>query len=179
MTKPDSPTKPRPIAPVRVRRHPVDWGTISDLDDITAERMVSLGPKLATGSWYLNARFTVSSPAPTPEFFKRVIELRSAWLRTCRQTLSIYGQRQEARKLRRKGQRAAFAELHMTEEDRTQSQRPPEVIPWTTLSEAERQEVLQCGRLAKNFAFSGVLFINGDLIPPRTWQAMADTIISS
>jgi len=80
------PTIPEPIQPPCVRRHRVYWEA-NDLAEVTAERATSLGPKLATGCWYLCPRFTVSSPAPTAAFFRKVIEVRSSWLRTCRQSL--------------------------------------------------------------------------------------------
>ena len=174
-----SPMKPEPDQPVTVRRHRIDWEA-SDLDlaEVTAQRAMSLGPKLARDCWYLNARYTVFSPTPSAAFFRTVRDRRSAWLHACRQTLSNYGQRQEARKLRRQGQLDALIELHPTTAGEGECSTPPEIIPWSMLTEAERQELIENGRLAKQLGFSGVLFSNGELIAPRTWQKLADELLS-
>jgi hypothetical protein len=83
MNNPPS-SNPDSIQPVRVHRHIVDWEA-SDLDlaELTAQRAVTLAPQIAAGCWFLNPRYTVSSPAPTAEFFRTVVNLRSTWLRTC------------------------------------------------------------------------------------------------
>lgn len=167
---------PRPtklVQPVTVRRHRVDWES-DVLQDATAQRVMSLGSKLESGCWYLNARFTVSSPVPTAEFFAKVKELRSSWLRTCRQSLGNHGQRMEARKAERRGRFAAITEVNQSGETISSSQSQLNSPGLSGLTVALWCEVIQAGRTAKNLAFGGVLFINGKLIAPRIWQAMAD-----
>ena len=174
-----SPMKPEPVQPVTVRRHRVDWEASDfDLAKVTAQRAMSLGPQLARDCWYLNARYTVFSPTPSAAFLRTVLERRSAWLHACRQILSTYGQRQEARKLRRQGQLDALIELHPTTAGEGECKTPPKIIPWSMLTEAERQELIENGRLAKQLGFSGVLFSNGELVAPRTWQKLADELLS-
>src|SRR4051812_44687448 len=101
-----APTKPEPIPPVAVRRHRVDWEA-DDLAELTARRFLSRHQKLRQGCWYLTPRFTVSCPAPTAEFYRTVLHLRSAWLRTCRQVQGKPGHRYQARQAEREGRRGA------------------------------------------------------------------------
>jgi hypothetical protein len=166
-------TNPEPISPVTVSRHPVDWDSSIDLDEVTALRASSLGNELTWGCWYLNPRFTVYSPAPTTEFFHKVLELRSSWLRTTRQALSTPGQRREARKVARQGRLASVPEISLSCNDSTSTQPSPDSLSCSLLTNSKRLEVIQAGRMSKSLAFSGVLFIDGELIPPRTWQTMA------
>lgn len=174
----ESSSDPNPIGPVRVKRHKVDWEA-SDLDlaEITGQRAATLAPRIATGCWFLNARYTVFSTAPTAEFFRTVLNLRSTWLRTCRQSLSNHGQRSEVRKAERQGRLAALLETDQEGNGDSPASTLPVSVPWTELSDSQRREVIQSGHLAKNLSFSGVLFIDNELIPPRTWQQMADDIL--
>lgn len=177
MSKPNSPTQPKPVQPVRVRRHRINWGA-SDLDlaEVTAQRAMSLGPQFARGCWYLNPRFTVSCPAPTAEFFAKVRELRSAWLRTCRQVLGNYGQRQLARQVEGQGRQGAILPVYSVAAVENTSDQPPEPISLSDLPAYCRREVVEAGQVAKQLAFSGLLFLDGELIPPQTWQAMAEAL---
>lgn len=160
---------PEPILPVTVRRHRVDWEA-DDLAEVTARRAMSLGSKLQRGSWYLSPRFTVSCPAPTAAFFRTVLELRSSWLRTCRQVLGNHGQRSEARRVERAGRLACSLVFNQPGE----APSPPRSRSGSSrvvLTVSRRREVVQAGRTAKNLAFSGILFVEGEQLPPRTWQA--------
>lgn len=172
-----SPTMPEPIQSMSVRRHRVDWEA-NDLAEVTAQRAMSLGPKLANGCWFLNPRFTVSSPAPTAGFFRTVLNLRSCWLRTCRQVLSNHGQRQLARQVESQGRQGPILAINPIAVEEFPAHRFPRSVPVADLPDDQRREVIEAGQIAKQLGLSGVLFIDGDPIPPRTWQARADELLN-
>jgi len=170
-------SNPKPIQPVRVQRHKVNWEA-SDLDlaGITAQRAISLAPQIATGCWFLNPRYTVSSSAPTAEFFRTVLRLRSSWLRTCRQVLGNSGQRHLARQVVSKGRLGAILLGDPTDALGVPSDLPPRSVPIADLSDDQRREMIEAGQIAKTLAYSGILFIDGNPVPPRTWQARAEEV---
>ena len=172
-TRPD----PDPAPAVHRTRHPFDWGASADLEDTTARRVAILGPRICRGCWFLNPRYTVSAPAPTAEFFRAALQARSTWLRTCREAMGTSGHRRGAREARREGQRGGFLGLQSPPVAGAPTQPPPESIPWATLSRAERREVIGGGQLTRQLAYSGVMFIDGELVSPRTWQATADRLL--
>jgi len=176
MNKP-SPIKPEPIQPVSVRRHRVDWEA-NDLAEVTAQRAMSLGPKLANGCWFLNPRFTVSSPAPTAGFFRTVLNLRSSWLRTCRQVLGNHGQRQLARQVESQGRQGPILAMNPIAAEEDPCHRHPQTVPLSDLPDDQRRKVIEAGQVAKQLGLSSILFIDGDPIPPRTWQARADELLN-
>ena len=169
-------TNPETNPPVTVRRHRVDWET-DDLAELTAQRAITLDLKLQQGCWYLNPRFTVSCPAPTAEFFAKVKELRSAWLRTCRQVQSKPGHRYQARQAKREGRRGALLMIDPEIATEVPHHRPGEPAFLAELPPDRRSEILRSGHLAKQLAYSGVLFIDGEIIPPHTWQTQADQLL--
>jgi len=176
----DPSSNPEPIQPVRVKRHRVDWEA-SDLDlaDITGQRAVTLAAQIATGCWFLNPRYTVSSPAPTAEFFRTVLKLRSTWLRTCRDIQGTSGQRHLAHQVVRKGRLGAILPIDPIAVPGHPSHLPLRSVPIADLPDDQRREVIEAGQIAKTLAYSGILFIDGNLIPPRTWQARADELLNS
>jgi hypothetical protein len=174
-----SPTLPEPIRPVRVKRHRINWEA-SDLDlaEITAQRAVTLAPQIATGSWYLNPGYTASSPTPTKEFFQTVLTLRSTWLRTCRQIMGNSGQRRHARQAESQGRRGALLDFNLNVSEGVLAPRPPLPISLSGLPGEQRREVIEAGQIAKGLGFGGLLFIDGNPIPPRTWQSIADGLLN-
>ena len=170
-----SPTLPKPVQPVRVKRHRVDWEA-SDLDlaGITAQRAVSLAPRIATGCWYLNPRYTVSSPSPSAEFFRTMLNLRASWLRTCREVQGTSGQRHLARQVVSKGRLVATLPIDPIRSLGVSSHGSLHPVVIEDLPDDQRREVIESGQIAKMLAYSGILFIHGDLVTPRTWQARAE-----
>ena len=137
----DPSSNPEPIQPVRVKRHRVDWEA-SDLDlaDITGQRALTLAPQIATGCWFLNPRYTVSAPAPTAEFFRTVLRLRSTWLRTCRQVMGNSGQRCLARQAERRGKLASLLTDGDEGEDTALLNRPNASIQSSEVSPEQKRE---------------------------------------
>ncbi len=171
-------SNPDSIRPVRVQRHKVDWEA-SDLDlaDLTAQRAMSLAPQIATGCWFLNPRYTVSSPTPTAEFFRTMLKLRSTWLRTCRQILGNSGQRHSARQVVTKGRLGAILSIDPIAVPSLPSDPSLPSVPIADLPDDQRREAIEAGQIAKMLAYSGTLFIDGNPVPPRTWQARADELL--
>lgn len=171
-------TNPESIQPVTVRRHHVDWEA-SDLDltELTARRALSLGPKLQQGCWYLCPRFTVSCPAPTAAFFRTVLELRSSWLRTCRQVQGNYGQRQQARQAERQGRLGAHLSIDPDAAAGLPCRQRPKFVPPPARPGGQRRGIIEAGQIAKQLGFGGIMFIDGNPIPPQTWQAQADRLL--
>jgi hypothetical protein len=170
----------RPTLPVTVRRHRIDWDN-DQFDVVTGKRIQTLGRRLSSGSWYLNPEYTVSCSAPTAEFFQRVKEVQSDWRWTRRKGrpgLGNHGLKQEAKKAVRQGRRAAFWELDLDFRKVSAEESLPQVIPLQSLPPTERQYLIQAGRLAKQLAFCGVMFFEGELVPPPTWNEMADKLLS-
>jgi len=172
-----SQSMPESIQPVCVRRHPVDWEA-NDLAEVTAQRALSLGTNLERGCWYLNPQFTVSSPAPTAEFFRKVLDLRSSWLRTCRQVLGNHGQRRLARQAESQGRLGAILTINPEAEEESPDFRPPRSVPLSGLPDDQQREVIEAGQIARQLSLSGILFIDGNPIPPRTWIARADELLN-
>ena len=173
-----SPTDPESIQPVRVKRHRVDWEA-SDLDlaGITAQRAATLAPRIATGCWYLNPRYTVSSSAPLAEFFRTVLNLRATWLRTCREVQGTSGQRHLARQVESNGRLAATLPIDPFTSLGISSHGSPHSVLIGDLPDDQRREVVEAGQIAKMLAYSGIMFIDGNPIPPRTWQARANELL--
>jgi hypothetical protein len=163
---------PETIPPVIVRRHRVDWEA-NDLAELTSRRALSRHQRLRTGCWYLNPRFTVSCPAPTAEFFRTVSHIRSSWLRTCRQVQGKPGHRYQVRQAEREARRGT---LLMTDPEVTENPSVHLLSKTTSIRDLpayHRREVIKAGQVAKQLSFSGILLIDGELIPPRTWQTLA------
>jgi hypothetical protein len=170
---------PEPIQPVRVKRHRVDWEA-SDLDlaAITGRRAVTLAPQIATGCWFLNPRYTVSSPVPTAEFFRTVLRLRSTWLRTCREVQGTSGQRHLARQVVGQGRLGAITPIDPIAAPGLPSHLPFRSVSIADLPDDQRREVIEAGQIAKTLAYSGILFMDGNPVPPRTWRARADELLN-
>jgi len=170
---------PKLIRPVRVQRHKVDWEA-SDLDlaEITAQRAVNLAPQIATGCWFLNPRDTVSSPTPTAEFFRTVLKLRSTWPRTCREVQGTSGQRHLAHQVVRKVRLGAIMPIDPIAVPGLPSHLSSRSVLVADLPDDQRREVVEAGQFAKTLAYSGILFIDGNPVPPRTWQARADKLLN-
>ena len=168
-----SPTLPEPIRPVRVKRHRIDWEA-SDLDlaEITAQRAATLAPQIATGLWFLNPQYTVSSAAPSPEFFRTVLNLRASWLRTCREVQGTSGQRHLARQVINKGRLAATLTIDPVAGLDIPSHLSSRSVLVADLPDEQRRVAIEAGQIAKMLAYSGILFIDGNPVPPRTWQVM-------
>lgn len=176
----DSSSDPENIHPVRVKRHRVDWEA-SDLDlaEITAQRVVTLAPQIATGAWFLNPAYTVSSPNPSAEFFRTVLNLRSAWLRTCRQIMGNSGQRRLARYAETQGRRGVLLDSNADDSpDESGCRAKISVFP-SSLPHAHRRELIETGQIAKQLGLSGILFIDGNPIPPRSWQSRANELLNT
>jgi hypothetical protein len=178
MNNPPS-SNPDSIQPVRVHRHIVDWEA-SDLDlaELTAQRAVTLAPQIAAGCWFLNPRYTVSSPAPTAEFFRTVVNLRSTWLRTCREVQGASCQRHLARQVVRRGRLGAITPIDPIADPGPFTDLSSRSVSLADLPDDQRREVIEAGQIAKMLAYSGILFIEGQPIPPRTWQAKADELLN-
>ncbi len=161
---------------VRVTKHPLDWGNIKDLGDPTKEHLRLLGNRIHHCAWFLNPLFTVHAPSPSPEFFQAVYAARSQWLRTSRQVLGNSGQRREARQAEHRGRLTAYLEITHPESDGLNPTRPPESSPFAGLTQEQRNQILSVGKAAKQLAFTGILLINGNLIPPHIWEAMANQL---
>jgi len=82
--------------PVHVRRFAVDW---DDLEKSTSDRVLEIAERQSKGSFYLNPRFTVVSPEPIPEFFRRVRKCQAAWCRTMSQVLGSSNRRRAAKRV--------------------------------------------------------------------------------
>ncbi len=68
-------------------------------------------------------------------------------------------------------------EVNQADEGTVPFQTRPDSSSMSGLSAFQRLEVINAGRTAKNLAFGGILFLDGELIPPRTWQAQADQFL--
>jgi hypothetical protein len=164
--------------PVTTMRHPVDWGASFDLDELVGQRAMALAKYLATGCWYLNPQYTVRSLNPAAEFFAGVRKAQSSWIQSTRDIMEDSGRRQEVRKAVQKGRRAAFLGLTPAPSAGQSPDPPTSPIPLGSLSSDQRREVIKAGQLAKQLAFGGVLFINGELIEPPTWNRLADELLT-
>lgn len=172
------PASPILDGPVTTMQHVVDWGTSSDLDDITSRRAWALAPLIAIGCWFLNPRFSVWSQSPTAAFFAEVRKVQASWLNSTWRVIKKKGQRTEARQTEQKGRRAAFLGLTPAPSEGHRPQAPSKAIPLGRLSSDQRKGVIEGGKLAKQLAFGGVLFINGELKDPPTWNRLADELLN-
>lgn len=159
---------------VTVLRHNIDWEDPSDLGSITGKRALSLGDEFLRGSWYLNPRYTVHSPVPSAEFYQKARKARSSWLRTARQVLGNYGQRCLSRQVEREGRQAAILSVMESTGGRVATRQELDSVRLSNLSRIHRSEVIEAGHLANQLAFSGILYIDGQPVPPRAWQAEPD-----
>lgn len=89
---------PSPAAhyPVMVQMHPVSW---DDIEAETGARVLEIGRRKLTGSFYLCPRFTVSCAEPTPAFFRKARTCQAAWCRTMSQVLGPSNRRRAARRV--------------------------------------------------------------------------------
>ena len=165
--------------PVRVQRHRVDWEANNfDLSNLTGERINRQAGEIVTGCWYFNPRYTVSSPTPTVEFFQKVISTRSTWLRTCRQVQGKSGQRHLARRTEQRGRLSSLLPNTPGSGDEVHADWRGTPLSLSGLSPTVKRDIAEAGHLAKGLGYAGVLFIDGQLIPPRVWQAKADHLSS-
>lgn len=171
------PTKPEPVQLVAVWRHRVDWED-SDLAEVTAQRAVALATRIATGCWYLNPRYTVSSADPSAEFFRAVLDLRCTWLHTCRQVLGNSGQRHLARQVEARGRRGALLDPNPDGPTGEAGRLVDMSVVRSSIPRDRRRDVIEAGQMAKSLAFGGVMFIDGQPIPPPAWQAKADDLLN-
>lgn len=63
---------------VRTQRHSVDWGSLADDVAARVDRSLRDDP---TGCRYFNPAVTVSSPEPSPDFFRVVRKEQARWCR--------------------------------------------------------------------------------------------------
>lgn len=172
------PATPVPNGPVTTMRYPDGWGASCDLDDFLGQRIMALAPLIVIGCWFLNPRFSVWSLDPTAAFFAEVRKVQASWLQTTRQVMEKPGQRREVRKAEQEGRRAAFLRFSRAPLAPQHSQAPSQAILLGSLSSEQRIEVIRAGQLAKQLAFGGVLFIDGEQIPPTTWNRLADEALT-
>lgn len=165
------------IQPVRVQRHRVDWGASDfDLSVLTAERINRQAEEVSTGCWYFNPRYTVSAPTPTGAFFQKVIDLRSTWLRTCRQVQGTSGQRHLARRAEYLGRLGSLPPDVPGSGDEVYAGRRGTPIRLSDLSPMVKRDVSEAGHIARSLSYAGVLFIDGQPIPSQAWQAKAEQL---
>ena len=168
------PTPQDPNQPVVVSPHDFDWGAGSDLVDATERHLLALGDSILHGAWFVTPATTVHAPTASAVFFRDAREARGRWLRQSRQSLSNGGQRREARSVAALARRAALADIHAA--DPVVPPDSPVPSP-SNLAPERRLNVRQAGQIARQFAFSGVMIIDGAHIPPRTWNRMADELL--
>jgi hypothetical protein len=94
-----------PGPPILVQRFAVDW---DDLEKGTGDRVLEIGGRHSTGCFYLNPRYTVSCPEPSPEFFHRARKCQAAWCRTMGQVLGSSNRRRAASRARAIERQLAF-----------------------------------------------------------------------
>ena len=162
---------------IEITTHRLDWGTSRDLGELSAERCFHLGQRLQRGAWFVCPKFTVYSATPSADFFKAAREARSHWLMQVRRVMGKGDPRREKRKVERRGRRAAYLDLQAPVVNGRPPERPPEAISLSDLPENQRSAVFVGGMLAKEFAFTGVMFIDGNHILPWTWNQMADDLL--
>jgi hypothetical protein len=162
---------------VDVRKFHLHWATSRDLGDVTGERFSNLGHLILRGAWFLNPMFSVHARTPSAEFFRAAIKARDEWLRTSRQVLSNHGQRYIAREAERLGRKAAYLTVLNADPERDQDEESSESLRFPDFTGDLKTEVLAYGKIAKQFAFSGVMFIDGNHIDPRTWYSLADQLL--
>jgi hypothetical protein len=164
-------------ADLEVKKFHLHWATSRDLGDVTGERFSNLGHLIFRGAWFLNPLFSVHAPTPSAEFFRAALKSRSQWLRTSRQVLSNHGQRYIAREAERLGRKAAYLTVLNADPERDQDEEYSESLRFPDFTGDLKAEVLAYGKIAKQFAFSGVMFIDGNHIDPRTWYSLADQLL--
>jgi len=164
-----STTLEAPSERVVITRHAFDWGEGVEPDEATGARIQALGDRLALGVWFLNLRFTVSSRTVSAEFFRAARHARSQWLKQVRGSISL--QRETRSVVARARRSSMMYALGLGAEGLHAN------LSLSSLSAEERLDVLQDGRIAKQLTFSGLMFIDGDHILPRTWNAMADELL--
>jgi hypothetical protein len=157
--------------------HRLDWGTSRDLGELSAERCLHLGQRLQRGAWFVCPKFTVYSATPSADFFKAARGARSQWLMQVRRVMGQGDPRREKRKTERRGRRAAYLDLQGLVANGRPPERPPEAISLSDLPEDQRAAVFVGGILAKEFAFTGVMFIDGNHVLPWTWNRLADGLL--
>jgi hypothetical protein len=176
-TAPFQPGKSSPGLVLEVSKFPFDWGTSQDPGDLTEERLALLGDRIFSGAWFLNPICVVHAPTPSAAFFRAALKTRSQWLRTARQAMSNHGQRHRAREAEQRGRRVGYLEILSTHPGKGRVPSSDE-SPWLSdLTDEQRAEILASGKLARQFAFSGLMIIDGNHVPPRTWQAQADQVL--
>ena len=98
---------------VIVLKHPVPWEDVdlSDLGSLTLRLIFALGSALQQGCHYLNPRYTVSSPGPSPAFYREVFRAGSSWLRMLRDNLGKHATRRLAESQTPSGRHATLSGL--------------------------------------------------------------------
>ena len=164
-----TPTLEDPFQLVVVSKHIPDWGTSVELLEETEARIQMLGNRISNGTWFLNPRFTVHASAPSAEFFRDARHARSEWLKEVRGSISL---QRESRSVVARARRIALADL-----DLAGTEPPPLSPPPARVTPQERLEARQFGHIAKQLTFSGIIFIEGEYVLPRTWNALADQLL--
>ncbi len=164
-----TPTLRDPFGLVVVATHHPNWDSSADLLDEVEVRLSLLGNLASNGAWFLNPGFTVSSSTVSAEFFRAARHARSQWLKQVRGSISL--QRETRSVVARARRSAILYALGLGAEGLHAN------LSLSSLSAEERQEVQEDGRTAKQLTFSGVMYIGGDPIQPRTWNSMADELL--
>ncbi len=167
-----TPTLPDPGRLVVVSKHDLDWATSAELLEATEGRFQLLGERLHRGAWFLSPRYTVHSPAVSAAFFRAARDVRGRWLKEVRQSISL---RREARSVVALARRDALTEIQSAAPGGSSLKLPDLSRP--TLTKEQQLDVLLAGHVARQMAFSGIMFIAGDLVPPRTWNQLADQLL--
>ena len=164
-----TPTLADPFQFVTTTRHDLDWATSDELQQGTEARIQMLGNRISNGTWFLNPRFTVHASAPSAEFFRDARQARSEWLKEVRGSISL---QRESRSVVTRARRVALADL-----DLAGTEPPPLSPPPASATPQERLEARQFGHIAKQLTFTGIMFIKGEHVLPRTWNALADQLL--
>lgn len=77
--------EPRP----HVERHVIDW-EVSDFSDLTLRQIRALGDDIRVGCHFLNPLYTVSSPIPTPAFYRKAMWAQAGWIKLFSDTINPY-----------------------------------------------------------------------------------------
>lgn len=164
---------------VGVSKHSLDWERIDRIGDAITRRLEKLGDRIQLGSWYLNPRYSVWSESGTADFFAEALEARNKWLLQARQALSNRGFRDQARQAEREGILVGLLGLTRVDyETDPEDPRIPGATNLSDLSPGQRREVLASAHLSRQLTAGGVMFIDGELIDPRAWQARADALMA-
>lgn len=180
MPKHSAPFQPGGSSPslvVEVAKYPIDWDSNRELEELAGDRFSALGELILRGAWFLTPTCTVHAHSPSPTFFRAALKARGRWLFAVRHTLRNRGLRDQARAAEDRGRRVAYLDILSVDTAKRRLPEPGESIRLADLPRDQRAKVLFSGRIAKQFAISGIMIIDGNHIPPRTWQAQADQVL--